>query len=119
MPAPLFSSLYSRYSHVQILPGVFASRHRTKYTQKRNPSIKQLTPKRQCMQTVLKSTASRFCLMSELSKQYHFSAFLLKIQLQLNLTVVYLINMLQPKVNNFHRRYLMQRYIAETCKYLF
>lgn len=37
-----------------------------------------------------------------------------KIQLQFNLTVAYLIDMLQPKLNNFRRLYLMQRYIAET-----
>lgn len=48
----------------------------------------------------------------KLVKQFSFSAFL-KIQLQLNLTVVYLIDMLQPKLNNFRRLYLMQRYIAD------
>lgn len=64
------------------------------------------------MQTVLKSTTFRFCLICELVKQFSFSAFL-KIQLQFNLTVVYLIDMLQPKLNNFRRLYLM-RYIAET-----
>lgn len=42
-----------------------------------------------------------------------------KIQLQFNLTVAYLIDMLQPKLNNFRRLYLMQRYIAETWEYLF
>lgn len=33
--------------------------------------------------------------------------------------LVYLIDMLPPKLNNFRRLYLMQRYIAETWEYLF
>ena len=62
-PVPLFYSLNSRYSQVQILPGVFASTNKTQNIRKsETPATKKLTPKSQYMQTVLKSTTFRFCL---------------------------------------------------------
>ena len=64
-PVPLFYSLNSRYSQVQILPGVFASTNKKQDIRKsETPATKKLTPKSQCMQTVLKSTTFRFCLIS-------------------------------------------------------